>query len=198
MRGVSKQNAIKGARLKLIKISTFQNKAFASKRTKVRDRRLSTKLKLKGGQKQNQAQEDPIENIASGANSIGPKAPRSPMLIEHRPSHLNYSVVLSFHNSILLRNARSGKLLLNVMLKAKPIKRGIYKLSSIITVNSFQTVRMLIVQPQSQESKVLKYLIFALQKENPRVTRVIVNNDKDVPLASHGANPRRTDSVHME
>jgi hypothetical protein len=89
MRGVSKQNAIKRARLKLIKISTFQNKAFASKRPEVRDRRHATKAKLKGGQMQNQAQEDPIRDIASGANSIGLKAPRSPMLIEQRPSHPN-------------------------------------------------------------------------------------------------------------
>jgi hypothetical protein len=84
------------------------------------------------------------------------------------------------------------------MLKAKLIKRGISELSPIITTNSFQAVEMLIVQPQSQEPKVLKYLIFAFQKENLRVTRVVVNNDKDVPLASHGANPRRTDSIHME
>jgi hypothetical protein len=53
MRGVSKQNAIKRARLKLIKISMFQNKAFASKRPKVRDRRLAIKAKIKGGQMQN-------------------------------------------------------------------------------------------------------------------------------------------------
>jgi hypothetical protein len=51
------------------------------------------------------------------------------------------------------------------MLKAKPIKRGISELSPIITVNSFQAVGMLIIQPQSQEPKVLKYLIIALQKE---------------------------------
>jgi hypothetical protein len=89
MRGVSKQNTIKRARLKLIKISTFQNKSFASKMPEVRDRRLVTKAKLKGGQVQNRAQEDPIRDIASGANSIGPKAHRSPMLIDHRPSHLN-------------------------------------------------------------------------------------------------------------
>jgi hypothetical protein len=89
MRGASKQNAIKRARLKLIKISTFQNKAFASKRLEVRDRRLSTKSKLKGGQMQNREQEDPIRNIASGANSIGPKASKSSMLIEHHPIHLN-------------------------------------------------------------------------------------------------------------
>jgi hypothetical protein len=96
-----------------------------------------------------------------------------------------------------LRNTRGRKLLINAMLKAKPIKRGISKLSVIITANSFQAVGMLIVQPQAQKPKVLKYLIFALQKENPRVTRVVVNNNKNVPLASHGANPRRTDNVHM-
>jgi hypothetical protein len=89
MRGVSKQNAIKGARLKLIKIATFQNKTFASKQPEVRDRRLATKAKLKGGQMQNRAQEDLIRNIARSANSIGPKVPRSPMLIKHHPSHLN-------------------------------------------------------------------------------------------------------------
>jgi hypothetical protein len=89
MRGISEQNAIKGARLKLIKIFTFENKAFASKGAKMRDRRLATKANLKGGQMQNQSQEDSIRNIASSADSIGPKVPRSPMLIEHHPSHLN-------------------------------------------------------------------------------------------------------------
>jgi hypothetical protein len=89
MRGVSKQNVIKRARLKLVKITTFHNKEFTSKRPEVRDRRLATKAKLKGGQMQNRAQEDSIKNIASGANSISPKAPRSPMLIKHHPSHLN-------------------------------------------------------------------------------------------------------------
>jgi hypothetical protein len=97
-----------------------------------------------------------------------------------------------------LRNAWGGKLLINAMLKAKLIKRGISELSPIFTVNGFQAVGMLIVQPQSQAPKVLKHFILALQEENPRVTRIIVNNDKDVPLASHGANPRRTDNVHME
>jgi hypothetical protein len=89
MRGVSKQNAIKRARLKFIKISMFQNKSFASKRSEMRDRKLATKAKLKGSQVQNQAQKDSIGDIKSSANSIGLKVPRSPLLIEHRPSHLN-------------------------------------------------------------------------------------------------------------
>jgi hypothetical protein len=84
------------------------------------------------------------------------------------------------------------------MLKAKSIKIGISELSPIVTVNDFQAVGMLIVQSQSQETKVLKYLIFTLQEENSGVTRVVVNNDKNVPLASHGANLIRTDNVHME
>jgi hypothetical protein len=42
------------------------------------------------------------------------------------------------------------------MLKAKLIERGISELGLIVTVNSFQTVGMLIVQPQSQALKVLK------------------------------------------
>jgi hypothetical protein len=107
-------------------------------------------------------------------------------------------VVLSFHDSILLRNARGGKLLINTMLEAKLIKRGISELSPIVTANGFQAIRMLIVQPQRQALKVLKHFILALQEENPRVMRIVINDDKNVPLASHGANPRRTDSVHME
>jgi hypothetical protein len=55
----------------------------------MRDRRLATKSKLKESQVQNRAQEDSIRNIATSADSIGLKAPRSRMLIEHRPSHLN-------------------------------------------------------------------------------------------------------------
>jgi hypothetical protein len=84
------------------------------------------------------------------------------------------------------------------MLKAKLIKRGISKLSLIVTANGFQAVGMLIVQPQSQSLKVLKHFILTLQEENPRITRVVINNDKNVSLASHGANLRRTDGVHME
>jgi Mrp family chromosome partitioning ATPase len=97
-----------------------------------------------------------------------------------------------------LRNTWGGKLLINVMLKAKLIKRDISELSPIVTANDFQAVGMLIVQPQSQESKVLKYLIFTLQEENLRVMGVVINNDKNVPLTSHGANLRRANSVHME
>jgi hypothetical protein len=84
------------------------------------------------------------------------------------------------------------------MLKAKLIKRVITKLSPIVTVNGFQVVGMLIVQPQGQVLEVLKHFILTLQEENQRIMRIVINNDKNIPLASHGANLRGTDSVHME
>jgi hypothetical protein len=65
-------------------------------------------------------------------------------------------------------------------------------------VNGFQAVGMLIVQPQSQALKVLKHFILAFQEENSRVTRIVVNDDKNIPLTAHGVNPRGADSVHME
>jgi hypothetical protein len=85
-----------------------------------------------------------------------------------------------------------------MMLKVKLIERGIPELGPIVTMNGFQAVGILIDQPQSQAPKLLKHFILAFQEENPRVTRIVVNDDKNIPLASHGANPRGTDSVHME
>jgi hypothetical protein len=84
------------------------------------------------------------------------------------------------------------------MLKVKLIKRGIPELSPIVTATGFQAVKLLIVHPQGQDLKVLKHFILALQEENPRITRIVINNDKNIPLASHGANLRETDSVHTE
>jgi hypothetical protein len=93
---------------------------------------------------------------------------------------------------------RGKKLLINTMLKAKLNKIGILELSLIVTANGFQVVEMLIVQPQGQALKVLKHFILTHQEENPRVMRIVINNDKNIPLTSYGANPRGTDSVNME
>jgi hypothetical protein len=57
-------------------------------------------------------------------------------------------VVLSFHDSILLRNTRGGELLINTVLEAKLIERGIPEFGPIVTANVIQVVGMLIIQPQ--------------------------------------------------
>jgi hypothetical protein len=97
-----------------------------------------------------------------------------------------------------LRNTWGRELLINTVHNTKLIERGIPKLGPIVTMNGFLIVGKLIVQPQSQALKVLKHVILAFQEENPRVTRIVIDNDKNVPLVSHGANPRGTDNVHME
>jgi hypothetical protein len=74
-------------------------------------------------------------------------------------------VILLFHDSILLRNTRGRKLLINTVLKTKQIERDISELGPIVTVNGFQAVGMLIVQPHSQVLKVLKHFILAFQEE---------------------------------
>jgi hypothetical protein len=74
------------------------------------------------------------------------------------------------------------------MLKVKLIEKDIPELGPIITVNGFEAVGMLIIQPQSQAPKVLKHFILAFQEENPRVTRIVINDDKNIPLTAHGAN----------
>jgi hypothetical protein len=84
------------------------------------------------------------------------------------------------------------------MLMTKLIKRGIPELGLIVTANDFQAVEMLIVQPQSQAPKALKHFILAFQVENSRLTRTDIHNDNNIPLASHRANLRGTNSVHME
>jgi hypothetical protein len=84
------------------------------------------------------------------------------------------------------------------MLKAKLIERCIPELGPIITVNSFQVVGILIVQPQSQALKVFKHFILTFQEENTRVMGIAINDDKNIPLVAHGANPRGTNIFHME
>jgi hypothetical protein len=97
-----------------------------------------------------------------------------------------------------LRHTWDKKLLISTILKVKLIERSISELCPIITMNRFQAVGMLVVQPQSDALKVFKHFILAFQEENPRVTRIVINNDKNIPLAAHGVNPRGTDSVHIE
>jgi hypothetical protein len=86
----------------------------------------------------------------------------------------------------MLRNTRGRKLLINTMIKAKLIERDIPELGPIVTMNGFQTVGMLIDQPQSQAPIVLKHFILGFQEENQRVMTIVTNDDKNISLASHG------------
>jgi hypothetical protein len=71
------------------------------------------------------------------------------------------------------------------MLQAKLIKIDIPELGLIITTNNFQAVGILIVQPQRYALKVFKHFIHTFQEENSRVMRIVINDHKNIPLATH-------------
>jgi hypothetical protein len=71
------------------------------------------------------------------------------------------------------------------MLKVKQIERDIAGLGLIVTMNDFQAVGMFIVPPQRQAPKVFKHFILSFQEENPRLTRKVINDDKNIQLVTH-------------
>jgi hypothetical protein len=92
-----------------------------------------------------------IGNMAHGVNCFSPISPRNPMLIEHRPDHLNKGPILAFNNTILLRDIGRGKLMLEAQRSTKGFKMSILEFYAIVIVNrSHGILRELILQPKNQ------------------------------------------------
>ena len=73
------------------------------------------------------------------------------MLIEHRPSHLNKGLILALNNTILLRDIRRGKLMLEAQRGTKCFTMSILEFYAIVTTNrSHGILRELILQPMNQ------------------------------------------------
>ena len=80
-------------------------------------------------------QENMIGHITSGVNRLSPVLSRSPMLIEHCPSHLNQCLILPFYNSILLWSVGERILVFKTLITAKCVKTSIFELCAIVTAN---------------------------------------------------------------
>jgi hypothetical protein len=73
------------------------------------------------------------------------------MLIEHHPSHLNKGPILALNNTILLRDIRRGKLMLEAQRSIKGFKISILEFCAIVTMNRTHGIlRELILQPKNQ------------------------------------------------
>ena len=130
---------------------------------------------------------------------FGPKTPRSPMLIEHHPIHLNKGPILAFNNAILLGHIRRGKLMLECQRGTKGSKMSILELCTIVTLNrSHGIFGKLILQPKNQISSARKSLILRLHEEHPRTLRKVINFHKHIPLPSKRENLSWTNSVHVK
>jgi hypothetical protein len=56
----------------------------------------------------------------------------------------------------------------------------------------------LVLQPHDQNSNKTKCLTFVLQEKHPGIARVIVHQNKDIPLPTHRANSSWPNKVHMQ
>src|SRR6185503_5233327 len=94
VKSITEKNAVRRARLKLIKISFFQHKAPATENSEMVNTGLASKSQLIRGPVHESTHENTVGHIASGINRLSPVLSRSPMLIEHCPRHLNQYPIL--------------------------------------------------------------------------------------------------------
>jgi len=115
--------------------------------------------------------------MASGVDCLSPISPRSPMLIEHRPSHFNQSPIFALNNTVLLGDIRRGKLVLEAQRRAKGFKMSILEFCAFVIMNrSHGILRKLMLQPQNQISSMRKSLILTLHEKHPRGARKIIHD----------------------
>jgi hypothetical protein len=148
---------------------------------------------------QKSPKKDVIGYMASSVDRFDPKMPRSPMLIKHRPGHINKGLIFAFNNTILLGQIQRGKLMLESQRSTKGCKLSIFEFYAIVTVyRSHGIFRKLILQPKNQISSMSKSIILRCHKEHPRVVREVVDNHKHIPLPSKRENPGWSNSVHVK
>jgi hypothetical protein len=111
VRSITKKNTIGRPRLKLVQITLFEDEAFAPKYPEVTYLGWSSESQLIRSLLHESSKKNVIGDIASRVDCLGPISPRSPMLIEHHPSHLKKGPIFALNNAILLEDIRRGKLM---------------------------------------------------------------------------------------
>jgi len=133
VRSITKKNTVGRPRLELVQNTLFQDESFAPKHPEMAYLGWSSESQLIRSVLHESSKENTIGNMARGVDRFGPISPRSPMLIEHRPSHLNKGPILALNNTILLRDIRRGKLVLEAQRSTKGFKMSILEFCAIVT-----------------------------------------------------------------
>jgi hypothetical protein len=145
----------------------------------------TSKLQLIKGFVKKCSKKDAIGHMVDSIDRFGPKFPRSPMLIDHRSSHLNKGLICAFNNAILLRFIQRGKLMLKCQSITKGFKMSIVEFCAIVIANrSHGILGKLILQSKNQISSMRKSLILHPHEKYTRVVRKVVNNYQNIPLPS--------------
>jgi hypothetical protein len=121
------------------------------------------------------------------------------MLMKHHPSHLTQGSVFPFHNTILGRRIWTRKLMFKTQVMAKVFEVRVSEFRAIVTADCSYGISVpLVPRPQEKISNKTKRLRFLLKKEHPRILRVVVHHNKDVPLPTRRSHTSWANKVHME
>jgi hypothetical protein len=108
----NRKNTIDRPSLELIQLLYFlKNKALTTKDMEVTHLGCATVHQLVTGFLLLDAEVDPVRNIACGIDRLSPEPSRSPMLVEHRPSHLTQGSVFPFsprHSGEAYTDSKTG------------------------------------------------------------------------------------------
>jgi hypothetical protein len=108
MRCITKENTIDQPSLELVQLLPFlKNEEFTTKDMEVTHLECATVHQLVIGILLVNHEIDLVRHVARGIDRLSPEPSRSPMLIEHRPSHLALSLVFPFHHAILGRRIQT-------------------------------------------------------------------------------------------
>jgi hypothetical protein len=148
-----------------VQISLFEHKAFAVKYPEMANIGWTSKSQLIRSLVQESLKKDAIGYMTSSVDRFSPKLSRSPMLNEHRPSHLNKGLFFAFNNTILLRYIWRRKMMIKAQRSTKDLKMSVLELCAIVTMNcSYDILRKLILQPKNQISCMSKASSFISMK----------------------------------
>jgi hypothetical protein len=94
-------------------------------------------------------EKNPIPNMESSIHHLRPIAPRSHMLIEHRPSHITKGPIFPFNHTILTSHIGRRKLMIETQITAKGFEMRVFKFCSIVITDSSNSISVPhVLQPQ--------------------------------------------------
>jgi hypothetical protein len=112
-----------------------------------------------------------VRHIARGIDSLILEPSRSPMLVEHRPSHLAQGSVFPVHHAALGRRIQTRELVFETQVMAKGFKMRVFKFRAIVIADySYGISVPFAPQPQDKISNKTKRLPLLFQKRRPKHT----------------------------
>jgi hypothetical protein len=122
MSSLTQENSIGGLRLKLIKPTLLENKAPTTKSFEMAHSRCSPMNELITRLVQEGMKKNPVPNMTRGIHRLSPISPRTPMLIEHRPSHLTKGTIFPLNHAILTSHIGRRKLMFETQSRQNVLK----------------------------------------------------------------------------